>query len=757
MIKISNQNTVPYGVLSVDYNDNFFVNKLYKNVIDYTTSEFNIKLTKPYKLSLDNVWISLEKNKIFTALKESIDAKIKSLPSFSELLLQSENKNIIYKTDNNVFGVDNKFKGENLYGKFLTYYRNILNNESSNVFYKKYVLEQYLKYAIYNEKLDEYISMAQNGFNLDYIISKLQEKYPELYIQSESVVKQLKETTRESEHYENLPTETIILKVIKNKLRDVKVTNTIKLKQKIFRTYLKNIFIKKKINYDLETFIKKMDTSEGLSEKVFESYLEDVSKGLIPPNTEIYIPTEEEIKSAENLQLLYTNKSSSKKIDSTNINNNNLIIDNNNKLSMFDDEFLFKVEDKFFPSIYHYVLYKVGGLILGEDPYNIVHNSENNTFYRLHDSKNILKNKIISFKNTYFPNKLIEGLRLKINQKPYLLDYIKSVGNNKIITTDFYSAEVGNFYNDLNKNTNWNIVMNSRGNVIDYIDSDSFFIFTQKEMFESFANILTIVNPGNNKHSTILLVYENFFGNIPGTIIDIENKNLDYKNIKDLSKKYNVNLSDESCSFLKNVFVHRILSAEKCSKILFNTDIIYMTKFLIIESRYKIFTGAFLDERRIYTDIYAKITLAMAKVINSVFLSDKKPNLLTNSQSIFKQNIEKAYDILSSFKMLESEQFNVEDNLNLEDYQKSDDENESIIDEDDDSREEIDYVTLDPEENLYNDLVYGNDEIMDVNIMAMEILALYEISDKTMEFFTLKCVELFNNPNKNTYRINLYQ
>lgn len=759
-IKLTNKNNTPYGVLSVGYNDNIFIDGIiYNNIIDYVTKEYNLKLAQPYKLSLDNAWVGMEKNLINKALKKAIDSKIKTLPFFEDELLKTDNKNIIYISDSNVFGLNNKTKkGENLYGIWLTYFRNILGENSSKMFYNRYIFERLLSTAIYQEPLDSYLEMSRNGFGLSYIIKILMDKYGKsIDLPSEDIIENVRKLRKSNQYYiENNTAEEIIINVIKNKLREVKTVNLKKLRSKIFENFIKNIFKKNNISYDINTFIKKIDKNEYFysMDRVFEAYLKSVEAEEIPENKDFYIPSEDDILDLENLTI-------KKNINlNKNIDKNYYVDEKISKLSMINDEILFDVDGKFFPSIYHYVIYRVGHLILGMDPYNMIFNPETNTFYRLNESKLFLKENIIKFKDFHFKQKLLYGLNSKINQKPYIIDFLKSIGDHKFITSEFYPQEVELFYNEVKQKINWIDIFSIRGNVIDFVDNDSFFLFTQREMFNSFVNIINIVTPMDYSHKNIIFIYENFFGNIPGVITNnYINNDLDITNLQQLSEDLGINFSKQTCYFLKNKFIDRILNAEKCAKILFkNTNIIYMTKFLIIESRYKIFNGAFIDENRIYPSIYSKYSLALSKLLNATTICNNKKELKTT-----KENIDKSYLILTTsydlndFKVTDTIQQDVielvNDDLQLDDLQ---------LDEEEEGLEpiNIEYGMEEDqdEEDIYNDLMYAPDSYtMNADDMSMLILNHLKTDRQQLEYFHRKTKELFQDPNKNMYRINLYQ
>lgn len=759
VIKLTNKNNTPYGVLSVGYNDNIFIDGvIYNNIIDYVTKEYNLKLAQPYKLSLDNAWIGMEKNLINKALKKAIDSKLKTIPYFEDELLKTDNKNILYASSSVVFGVNKKTNiGENLYGIWLTYFRNILGEDSSKMFYNRYIFDRLLTVAIYQEPLDTYLDMARNGFGLNYIINVLMKKYGKsIDLPSEEIIENIRKLQQNNKYYiENNTAEEIIINVIKNKLRDVKTTNIKKLRSKIFENFLKNIFKKNNINYDIKTFIKKLDKNEYLYsvDRVFEAYLETLENGDIPENKDYYIPSDNEILNLENLEI------QKNKNNNINLDKKFYVEENNSKLSMLNDEILFDVDGKFFPTIYHYVIYRVGHLILGMEPYNMIFNPETNTFYRLDESKQFLKDNIINFKNFHFKQRLIYALNAKVNQKPYIIDFIKSIGDHKFITSEFYPEEVELFYKEIQQNISWVNIFSIRGNIIDYIDNDSFFLFIQREMFNSFVNILNITTPMDYSYKNIINIYEHFFGSIPGIITNSSiNNNLKITNIQHLSEDLGLNFSQQTCLFLKNKFVDRILNAENCAKILFdNTDIIYMTKFLIIESRHKIFSGAFLDENRIYPSIYSKYTLALSKILNAITICSNKKDLKTT-----KENIDKAYLILTTsydlndFKISDKvQQDNSIELLSDEDLQ----EDQNIEEDEEVEPINVEYGDLnDEEDDVYNDLMYAPDNFkMNADDMSVVILNHLKTNNQQLDYINNKAKELFLDPNKNMYRIHLYQ
>lgn len=773
IVNVSNKNDIPYGVFSSGYIDQFLLHGVtWSSIIEYVASingkKYNIQ--EPYDLNLRKLWDSLEHEKINKALQIGIDAKASVDPEFEGILLSSEARPILYVSPDSYLGVDLSNKeGDNIYGKWLTNYRNLIIEGNPDVFYNSYILERLLSVAINFEPLDKYLEMARNGIGIRPLISLLNDKY-KIDLPSRETVEEIRAFTVKDYSYKP---EEIILQVMKNKIRSVRVRNLNLFRNKVFESFVTGVIQKYDIKskYSAAEFIRKMNPDERLYsiDRVYDAYLKDPNKNLTPS---VYIPTNQEINNIENLQ----QQGVTDKIPTHSKTNYALVDSRTSKLSLKDDRFVFTVEGKTFPSLAHYIIYQMGTLIESNifDPYNMIKNQENGTFYRLEESKKYLENNLEQFYENAVTKKLNEAFVQRF-QRGYLRDYIKSVGdNNNIRVNDFNVKLYSDLLNQYNNSISYKSVMKLRGEVKNFLDTDDFFIFIQKEMFESFINILMIATPNMNSHSTVKKVYEQFFGNIPGTIHNLltcptklENINID--NLSILNYQIGNLLSDQSLTFLKDKFIQRILNAELLAHKLFKTNIIYMAKFLILEARFRLHNGAFINPNMSYNRINSKEYLALAKVSNAIAVCNDYKVLL-------KEHVERAFNILNNtfptinigvktsniqptneaFGKIGEQGAIVLENASECDINCRSCSPELEDNDDNDSENEIEGYETDESDGL-DDLMYADDlESTNADSMASYIFNNLKPSREVKIYIDEKAKDLYYSKTKNVYRINLY-
>ena len=144
-IDIFNPKTVYYGKLSNNYRFDIYINGiLYKNVTSYIYSSIlrnpsnrtQIRnLTNPRDIK--PVFYTLYQKEINNFTIESIDEglklAIKNNPKMKDLLLSTNNRPIIYVSNNTLLGN----KGQNLYGKYLEQIRKTLKFQESREYRRK--------------------------------------------------------------------------------------------------------------------------------------------------------------------------------------------------------------------------------------------------------------------------------------------------------------------------------------------------------------------------------------------------------------------------------------------------------------------------------------------------------------------------------------------------------------------------------------------------------------------------------------------
>lgn len=774
MLTVKNKTDIPYGIFSNVFNDEFVLNtNKWNNIADYALSEYGVSNFKePLSETMDKFWIDLEKTVINRSLRDGIVAKALADPNFEGLLLSADTRSILYVSDENFFGADlSTHKGENIYGKWLTSYKNQISEDSPTVFYNFYILNKFLKKAIEYEPLDSYLELARNGYGVQGLTKVLKEKY-ESSVEIPSI--DLLERIRVEGNVKNFlyKPEEIILNVIQGNIRDVRRRNLKSYKIQIFLEFLSKTINDLGVNYDKNLFFNQLEPKERdyFIEKIFEAYLfGDFGEEKIEPK--LYIPTQEDVEKYETLDL------QGFKNPLPYSNHYALVDQKTSRLSMDDDKYLLELEGKHFPSIHHYVIYKIGQLINDPNfnPYSLILHSDG-LFLNLEQSQNMLSHLLVKYKNNYFSSKIVEGIFARLNQKPYIADYIKSSRPRIIVEKDLIKDVSSKVYTELYMTIPWVNVMNTRGSVIEFIDSDSFFINLQKEFLESFCNVLSISTPGDFSFETIRNTYESFWGKISGTIQNLPLLNYDSRNLFELAKCKNIKLDNQSCNFLKNKFIQRILAAEELARKLFKSNIIFLTKFLILESQYRMFLGNFIDEKRYYDNKFTYETVALSNVINSIANCN-------NFKVVKPEHIMRAYKILTTYKLdfdnrVETNEINKiktiheshENPIELKSlesyndiqYENNNDVNFEVLDKDIDDEEEQDFPyeddSGDEQEEDYNDFMFANNAInLSAKSIVTNIMKSLQTTKDNWNFFIEASKKLRDDHNKNKYRIFLWQ
>nr|UOX61010.1 MAG: hypothetical protein DiTV3a_F2ORF7 [Diabrotica toursvirus 3a] len=687
--RIQSRNDIPYGVLSNGYED--YVNldgKYWSSVLNYVTGDYNnFILEPPYNFNFNRKWREMEKLMINIGIKHGIECKLENDPEFERLLIDSGTLPILYSSEDLYVGVDfSTNNGDNIYGKWLTTYRNILLSNSSRIFYNLYVLDKLCKVAIYHESLEEYlINATVDGFTLRMLIEKMYAKYGNLIdLPDKTMVEEIRQVSKQQ--FATKPEE-VILNVIKQKIRHVKEKNLKVLQDKIFYTFVSHVIKTYGINYTPEEFIKKVDVDEReySTEIVYESYLRNLLPNL-QISYDLYIPSQEEIQRLEQLTITVNN---------THIlprSKYNVIVDSRtSRLSLRDDRVLITFKGNKFPSISHLIVYFIGSLILNFNPYDLILNSEDNKFFHIEISKQLLDRSLNNFKENYFVEKLKKGIYARIEQHPYLEVYLKSLSDNsQVILSDYEEKTTNEVYNDLRQKISWEKLLKVKGNVVDFIDVDDFFLFILKEMVDNFFNIYSVCNLPDYSINNIRTVFHFFYETLPGVNLKrINTMNFSYKNVSEYTKKLlGIQLSDDTCRFLKKKFMERILSAEYLAKNKFNTNSIFMTKFLILESRHRIFQGEFVDPSRVYPSMESKERVAMVKIINTL-CSLYKVTFIT------KDIVDRAFFILTTTSQIYTEKHtNVVKTTESKNVSRRKDEDDFI-------HAEVDSEPEDSEEEIY--------------------------------------------------------
>lgn len=791
MLTVQSKSDRPFGIFHNSFKDEFIMENItWETISDYVLHEYGGKnLQEPLSINMDVLWLELEKTIVNSAFQAAITAKASIDPNFEGLLLSADSKSILYISENKFFGTDlSGNNGENIYGKWLTNYKNQISEENPQVFYNFYVLNKLLKKAIELEPLDHYLNLARNGYGSQALIRVLNEKYGNIV---EIPTRELIETIRVEDNVKAflIKPEEIILNVIQAKIREVRKRNLEAFKIQILHQYLEKTINNMGVKYDIQTFFTQIEPAEReqMLETVYEQYMLEETKKIHP---NLYIPSQEDVEKYESLDLQgFTNPLPYK-------DHYAFVDETTSRLSMADDKYILDIEGKQYPTIHHYIIYKIAHLIKDPkfDPYSLVLDKTTGLFIPLHISQKSLSEYLMQFKNHYFSGRIVNAIYEKVNTKPYIADYIKASRPRIKVADDIIPHVSSKVYTELFHKIPWGDVMHTRGSVLDYIDTDPFFIHLQTEFLESFLSVVVISTPGNFTYENIKKTYDNFWGKITGTVknLTIKNYDGDVSLFQEIGRKFNIILDENSCKFLKSNFVSRIVAAEDLSRDIFKSNIIYLTKFMIIESQYRMFSGAFIDYTRDYTDFFSIELLAMVNVINFIancngykilqkehilraykILTTSKldariiyPNYKDkiNIKKSIHENHELPLDLLSVTKKIdenkrkkiivketENNEYNPEDNVEFLEPEVIDNLDEEMVLEY--YGDELEDGNLD--EEYYGELMFGSKNLT-AEVIIAGILKSLQTSRENYKLLIDKTRELQNSKHKNMYRIHLW-
>jgi hypothetical protein len=640
---IRDEGDIPFGPISNGYKTSIVIdNQKWTSVIDYISTVHGKRycVDKPYYKTVPAIWDSLEKENINKAIQIGIDVRSKIDPEFEGSLLSSGTKPILYKSSNAYLGSGSDGReGENVYGKWLTSYRNVIIQNNPGTYYEAYILNRFLNIAIEYEPLHQYLDMARSGAGLRYLNSTLYGKYSKLVdIPQKSVIENIRAMSKQEFNYNP---EEIILNVMKKRTRSIQTNNLRTYKYKVFVNFVQHVIRKYGIDYYAPKFAKELDAYERdvMIENVYDFWISD-HRGV----PDLYIPSDEDVRFAESetMRGIINPLPESERYS--------IVDEDASRLSIKSDKVPLDIEGLVFPSIYHYMIFSVAKLIEGVDPYSFVRNSRNNLFFSPNDSKRILDEQIANYKDFLFGKPRLEvAINAKFLQHDYMKELLKMCGGVRVM--DYMQTESSRIINTIYGNIEWEPLFFKRGNVLDHLDTDDFMVFLQADMVESFLNILNTVSPNDTSDEKVVCVYNEFFDNIPGVYRNINREYnaavADNGAFETMCRNIDANLSSKSCAFLKSRFVSRINAAQSMVQKVFKlnkTPIeevpLFLTKFLIIEMRAKIADGVFINPAIRYSRAHSKEELAMANVIQKICTCN-------NNKVLSYENVERAYHLLT--------------------------------------------------------------------------------------------------------------
>jgi predicted NAD-dependent protein-ADP-ribosyltransferase YbiA (DUF1768 family) len=344
-IKIFNPRDYPFGKLSINNKDDFYLNnKLYPSVSNYIYS--NLLRTPLFKQVIQNIKISeLEKEfnillseEINTIVKKAIetglDSKINDSKEMQESLLSTKNEPISYISSNPITGIGDDSNGLNMVGKYLEQKRRQIEisfkeqytekkkQEWEHALYESYIADLALNKAIKNgNDLSEY--MGKTPTQIIDMIGRTE------VVNSAPSKKFIVEDLYKKQRYKNLIPKEIILSIDnpeslvfsirKKQLGNLRKRQITLRKETVLYMYCEYILEKEfdipKEKYDeaiKEQYLKYGwdDNSRGmhskldLANKVYDLYEKEMFSERLSTNIDnalaaIIVPTENEVIQAE--------------------------------------------------------------------------------------------------------------------------------------------------------------------------------------------------------------------------------------------------------------------------------------------------------------------------------------------------------------------------------------------------------------------------------------------------------------------------
>lgn len=765
MVLQINKYSVPFGVLANDSNVGFTFNgEFYDNVNNFvsTINGSRYILDPPEDKSLRLAWDKEISILTQRGIEEGIRVKSVLDPEFDNELLKTNGLPLLYTTENQITGISPTTKtGYNLYGKCLEKYRDEIAANNPKYFYNSYLLQHYLTAAIFNEPIEPFLGMVYEGADIHYLLRILSERYgTRTDVLSVEAVENIRLNQQSSSP--PLKLEDNIRQVMAKNMRQVRIVNLKKFSYRVLLASMRSNLESKGVQADDISFqVRKLvEENENILVEIMKQYdqgkLPEAAQQIRP---EFYIPSIEQVNQAEKWVI--------NPIKTVPIQDNGVFkIQDNDKLGMKNGKVMLTIQGKQFPTIQHYMVYVVGKLNPEMDSYLMIFNPKDNKFYHPDDATRFLSDNLdVYIENTNAKN-LKTALSLKFNENKFLKDIIVSIGDvEQIDIRGLMSKDTNDFYMQMRNSLNISNFLVERGSVINFLEKDDFFKHCIFDMFFSFMSIQKYCTDKKSIDS-VIKVYNSFFGSING----IEDGSVK-TNIKMKLPGVNKQVSD----YLLGKFVFRILKAETMARHIFKSDYIFLTKFIIIDSRRKIFEGAF-NEPISRNDPFGKTRLAMAKVCRNIV------NCNDNGY-ISKDVVLSAFEILSVPLKIPRKFLNVAQkeyisglNIEPETYEYNEEiKNQEVYDietleereEGDQADEEDlfgddDYEYEDEDQNqiLYeNDIMYGVNDVSDSDMASdimLEMKTEFNDDEAVRKYFNRKVEQLHNMYEKNSYRINLF-
>jgi predicted NAD-dependent protein-ADP-ribosyltransferase YbiA (DUF1768 family) len=296
-IKIFNPNDKPYGKLSNNFEYQMFINNEPWNTVSqyiYTNMTNVLYGSKIKNSKTNSIYYEFQKYKkkteddiISQALTKALEVKFKD-PKMMELLVSTQNSEILYISDNDFLGTGNKNKGFNKFGKVLMYIRDEYirkETEEKELRDKEESLyKTYIAYYVLEKLIEEEGDILKyRDMSLDEIINSYsQEKLTKSIPSKQVVLDLIKYEEGERKFYTillnkgSLNPNILIYQVRKDKLRGITIGRKISVKEKIFNLYIDYFIEKNYPNVDHEKLKKQKINSmdwrkkEELKNRIFD-------------------------------------------------------------------------------------------------------------------------------------------------------------------------------------------------------------------------------------------------------------------------------------------------------------------------------------------------------------------------------------------------------------------------------------------------------------------------------------------------------
>ena len=342
VIKIFDPKEKPFGALSNNFVKNMelddkrwrtVTNYIYANIL---TTPRNINYLKNKKKDVKATFHLLfqeeVENVVKLAIPKALDVKFKNDKELAERLLATGNSPIVYVSDNPLLGIGTKNDGQNVYGKYLMQIRHILRTS-----FKKQKQEiaktgkDQLIYDIYLANVG-LMNAIRQGNDLKEYINKTPSEIIEMIgrMDLEKIAPD-RATVLEMEHKKYLDKgllkaidypEALVPLIRKKEMRNLRLRRIRERKEIIFDMYVDYLLEKHFSDLHTDQYpkakeqqLRQMGSQQknDLENRLYDLFKKDMLSSRLSDKidkklADVHIPTEEDVKEAESVQINYEGK-----------------------------------------------------------------------------------------------------------------------------------------------------------------------------------------------------------------------------------------------------------------------------------------------------------------------------------------------------------------------------------------------------------------------------------------------------------------